>query len=190
MALVAAPLVEALFGEKWIDAASVIPPISIYTLLISISFNMGDAFKALDRPDVLLRLSILRGVIALPTLIGAAVWIGTATAVGWAQAALALFSVAATLTAAKWVFDLPVADVLRNLLPTGAACGVMAIGVWCALAWSPFDDCWALLAVAVPTGAVCYGVSLRAFAPEFFEQGIKAVRDALSRRPRLAEGAA
>jgi PST family polysaccharide transporter len=190
MALVATPLVEALFGEKWLQAASVIPPIAIYTLLISISFNVGHVFRALDRPDVLLRLSMLRGAIALPTLIGAALWIGTTTAVGWAQAAVALVSVAATLTVAHWVFELPVGNALRALLPTGAACGAMAVAVCAVLAWAPIRDCWALLALTVSTGAVVYLISLRWLAPEFFGEGVRTLRDALSRRPRLAEGTA
>lgn len=190
MALLAAPLVEALFGEKWLEAASVVPPIAIYTLLISVSFNIGDAFKALNRPDVLLKLSLLRGSVALPALIGAAVWIGSATAVGWAQAGVALVSMTATLTAARWVFELPVGSALRGLLPIAGACGTMACGVLLSLRWLSPSDCWAQLAVGVPTGALVYLISLRLLAPAFFDQGLRALQGAMSRRTSLAMGEA
>jgi PST family polysaccharide transporter len=190
MVLLAAPLVEALFGEKWLGAASVVPPIAIYTLLISISFNVGDAFKALNRPDVLLRLSLLRGSVALPALIGTAVWLGSATAVGWAQAGVALASVSATLTAARWVFDLPVGSALKGLLPIAAACGAMATAVLASLRWLPAADCWSQLAVGVPTGAVVYLVSLRVLAPPLFDEGLRTLHAAMSRRATLATGEA
>jgi len=186
MALVASPLVEALFGEKWLAAASVIPPIAIYTLLISISFNVGDVFKAFDRPDILMRLSLLRGMVAVPALIGAAVWVGSATAVGWAQASVAAVSVACTLTAARWVFDLPVGAALKGLLPIAGACGVMAVGVLAALRWTPSGDCWILLAVSIPIGAILYLLTLRLVAPAFLDEGVRALSDAISRRPHLA----
>jgi O-antigen/teichoic acid export membrane protein len=187
MALVAAPLVEALFGAKWLDAADVVPPIAIYTLLISVSFNVGDAFKALNRPDVLLRLSLLRGAVALPAIVGAALWLGSAAAVGWAQAAVAGVSVVATLTAARWVFALPVGSALRGLWPIAGASGAMACAVLASLHWAPSGDCWLQLAVAVPIGAAVYVAALRVLAPGFFEEGLRALRDAASRRaPRVA----
>ena len=190
IALVAAPTVDVLFGPEWHEAAGVVTPIALYTLFASISFNLGDAFKACDRPDVLLRLATLRGLLALPALLGAAWGFGTPTAVGWAQAGVALAAVGATLVAARAVFGLSIAAAMRGLLPIGVACAVMSLGVVLASMSTAGDDSWVQLAVSVPVGIACYLISLRLFAPEFFESGVLALRRALSKGPKwAAEGA-
>jgi O-antigen/teichoic acid export membrane protein len=186
IALVAVPTVDLLFGPEWHEAAGVVTPIAIYTLFVSISFNVGDAFKACDRPDVLLRLSLLRGLVALPALTGAAYGFGSPTAVGWAQAGVALVAVAATLVAARAVFGLSILRALRGLLPIAAACAVMSIGVAIALRGTAAEDSWAQLAVSVPIGMICYLVSLRRLAPDFFESGLRTLRGAMSRGPKWA----
>jgi O-antigen/teichoic acid export membrane protein/glycosyltransferase involved in cell wall biosynthesis len=66
MAILAEPLVSTLFSEKWLDVAPVIPPICLYALFISLSFNLGDLYKALGRPEVLSRISFARACLAAP----------------------------------------------------------------------------------------------------------------------------
>lgn len=190
MALVARPAVEALFGVDWIDAASIVTPIAIYTLLISVSFNVGDAFKALDRPDLLMRLSVFRGLLAVPTLIGAAVLTNDVTAVAWAQAAIGLCSMGATLTVGYWTFRLPVAHALMGIAPVLGACAVMSASVLSLRIWLGPVGCWVELAALVPTGAIVYVAALRVLAPEFVDTGWEALRDALSRRRQLAQESA
>ena len=51
IALTAEPFILVAFGEKWRDAIPVVPAIATYTLLRSLTFNIGDVYKAQGRPS-------------------------------------------------------------------------------------------------------------------------------------------
>jgi O-antigen/teichoic acid export membrane protein len=58
MLAVADPLIRVVFGEQWVEAIPLLRIISLYTLIISIGFHAGDVYKAIGRPDILLKVSI------------------------------------------------------------------------------------------------------------------------------------
>jgi O-antigen/teichoic acid export membrane protein len=58
MFVVADPLIRVFFGEQWVEAIPILRIISLYTLIISIGFHAGDVYKAIGRPDILLKISI------------------------------------------------------------------------------------------------------------------------------------
>jgi len=60
--------VRVAFSAKWLDVVPVVPPICLYALFVSISFNIGDLYKALGRPDILTRLAAVRLALAVPAL--------------------------------------------------------------------------------------------------------------------------
>jgi lipopolysaccharide exporter len=182
LAALAEPIVLTVFSEKWRDVVPVVLPICLYALFVSISYNIGDLYKALGRPDVLTRLGLLRLAIAAPALYGAATLVGSAAAVGWAQAVVAATTTVIELAVARTLFQLPVAAALGRLVPVAAACGAMALAL--ALASAPLAAAPPALAVAVgiPLGALVYLASLRLLAPEFVAAAIDALRGALDRR--------
>lgn len=59
MIVVADPLIRVAFGAQWVEAIPILRVISIYTLVISIGFHAGDVYKAIGRPDIILKISIL-----------------------------------------------------------------------------------------------------------------------------------
>ncbi len=187
LALVAEPLVITAFSEKWREVATVIPPICAYALLISLSFNLGDLYKALGRPDVLSRLALLRAGLAVPALWVAAALLGSRGAVGWAQASVASLIVALNLWLAGQLFGLPVGLALWRLLPVLGACAVMAgvvVSLRPALASQP---AWLQLVASSAIGAASYALALRLLARDLWEEGFQKLQEALA-RPRAPSG--
>lgn len=71
MLIAAKPIVRAVLGEQWIQAIPIMQILCLYTLILSIGFHSGDVFKAIGRPDILLKLAIPIFFIRL-----IAIWIG------------------------------------------------------------------------------------------------------------------
>lgn len=69
--LVADPLVRVAFGRQWLEAIPVVRVLALFVLVISIGFNAGDIYKALGRPDILIKIGLLNLSLLLPAL-----WIG------------------------------------------------------------------------------------------------------------------
>jgi PST family polysaccharide transporter len=189
LALVAEPLVITAFSDKWREMASVLPPICAYAFFVSLAFNLGDLYKALGRPELLTRLSILRACIAAPAIGFAAGVVGTATAVGWAQALVAGIALVANFTVARAVLGLPVGSALARILPIGMACGVMAAAVVSVAPVLETSSAATQLLACSLVGAAAYAAALRLLAREFCEDGVRALLEVLSRR-RVAAGAA
>jgi O-antigen/teichoic acid export membrane protein len=181
LALLAEPIVVIAFSAKWIDVVPVVPPICLYALFVSVSFNIGDLYKALGRPDVLTRLSLLRLVIAVPALWGSATIVGTSAAVGWAQAGIALVMMGIELAVARALFGLPVGTALAQTVPVLAACGAMALAVVAVAA--PLEASpYAQLVAGVAVGALVYAFALWLLARRFVTSGWSVLRGALDRR--------
>jgi len=187
LALLAEPVVVGIFSEKWIDVATVIPPICLYALLASLSFNVGDLYKALGRPEVLSRLSLLRASLVLPALWYGAAVVGTPAAVGWAQASVAGVSLFANLAVARHVFGLPLRRGLAGLAPTGFATGAMVLAVVAVLPAMEGQPALVRVALGATLGAAVYVVTLRLVAREFCASAVRMLGDALGRRSRTAE---
>jgi PST family polysaccharide transporter len=187
LALVAEPLVVTALGERWRGVASVLPSIAIYALLISFTFNLGDLYKALGRPDVLTRLSLLRAAVAFPALWFGAAVVGSAAAVGWAQAAVAGLGVLANAWVAARLFRLPVGRAFARVVPVAGACACMSIAVLALRPWLAGHADALQLGICALVGALTYAIALRALAREFWDDGQRAVLQALSRRPIRTE---
>jgi PST family polysaccharide transporter len=190
LAIAAEPLVITLFSERWRPVVAVIPPICLYALFISVSFNVGDMYKALGRPEVLTRLSLLRVAIAVPALWFAAAVLQSAAAVAWTQAAIAFVATTINLWVAAVLFQLPIRELMTRWMPVVGASAVMglaAAGVRIGLA----DESDPIVLVATTlAGVATYLVALRWLAPEFVDGGAKVLMGTFGpRRPAAVRGA-
>lgn len=129
MALTADPLVRVVFTEKWIDAVPVIQAISIYALLLSLSFNAGDVYKAQGRPQVLTIVSLVRAAILLPALVWAITGSGSLTVVGWTHAAVALVTGLMQIIVASRMLQMPLSRIGGALRPALVSGVLMAAAV-------------------------------------------------------------
>lgn len=74
--LAAEPIVLVVFGEGWLDVIPILRVLSIYSLVYSFSFHVGDIYKAIGKPYLLVRLSILQLVVLIPALLIGAYYYG------------------------------------------------------------------------------------------------------------------
>ncbi|MEW6716756.1 MAG: lipopolysaccharide biosynthesis protein [Chloroflexota bacterium] len=130
LALVAEPVVLTFFSKKWIEAVPVTRAISIYSLVISLAFNAGDILKAQGRLAVMTNLALLRAAILIPALWWAATVIGSLTAVGWMQTAIAVITSSINLIVACRLFNTPFVKMLDSFRPAAISGVVMSLVVW------------------------------------------------------------
>lgn len=70
--IVAADLIiKVVFGEQWLDAIPIMQILSLYCLILSIGYHVGDVYKAIGRPDILIKLSVPIFIIRI-----IAIWVG------------------------------------------------------------------------------------------------------------------
>jgi len=67
--IAADPIVRVVFGDQWLDAIPVLRVLAIYAWVYSLGYHVGGFYKAIGRPDILLRLSLLTLVIIIPSLL-------------------------------------------------------------------------------------------------------------------------
>jgi lipopolysaccharide exporter len=67
--IAAEPIVRVVFGDQWLEAIPVLRVLAIYAWVYSLGYHVGGFYKAIGRPDILLRLSMLTLVIILPCLL-------------------------------------------------------------------------------------------------------------------------
>lgn len=67
--IAADPIVRVVFGEQWLEAIPVLRVLAIYAWVYSLGYHAGGFYKAIGRPDILLRLSILTLIIIIPALL-------------------------------------------------------------------------------------------------------------------------
>lgn len=120
MFIAADPLIRVAFGEQWVDAIPILRVLSLYVWVVSIGFHVGDIYKAIGRPDILIKISIPMFVVRIFLL-----WLGAQySLVGVAIAHLAAGIISATLRyfVAAHFLKLTIIDIVREL--TSFVCGI------------------------------------------------------------------
>ncbi|SBV34326.1 Polysaccharide biosynthesis protein [uncultured Sphingopyxis sp.] len=127
LAVVAAPMIETLFGAKWLGMAPYIQLISLALILMTVQILFAPVTNALGKPSISM-FTAMSGAVLFPVsfLVGAE-WGLIGMAWAWLVAAPLLLIVTARLSAPLIVISLW--DVARAMLPGLAPALVMAIGV-------------------------------------------------------------
>jgi PST family polysaccharide transporter len=129
LAMAAPMIVDVAFGRAWGPAIVPLEALALYAAFRSLGLGPHEAFRGIGRPDLLVRLSLLRlAVVAPALLIGARFGID---GVSWAQAAAALPLALVMQVVASRVLGIPLRQIFRALQPAVA----VAFGV--ALAMAP-----------------------------------------------------
>ena len=129
MLLISRAFVLTFLTEKWIEAIPVMQAISVFTLLMSFSYNTGSFYKAMGKVNVMTRLTIARLAMTIPLIVYATLVLKTVAAVGWAQAVVALFSSALNLYVLARITKTPFRAILEALRPGFLSAMVMAAAV-------------------------------------------------------------
>jgi PST family polysaccharide transporter len=116
LALVADPLVRVVFGEQWLEAIPIVSILAIFVLVRSIGFNAGDVYKAVGRPDILVKLEVLNFIVLVPALLAGAYFGLVGIALGHLLAGLVRM-IADLITASRFI-EINFKDILLQLKPS------------------------------------------------------------------------
>lgn len=159
MAVTAEPLVETLFGRKWIDMAPFVSILALAMPFMTVQVMFAPVSNALGRPGTTARVAAI-GAVLMPTAFLIGVQFG---AIGLAWAWLAAFPVLTLATAilAGRPMGLRVVDIARAAAP-GLGCALLMAGTVMAVdSTLPPLPAPMRLAILVPAGG---GVFLAALA--------------------------
>ena len=182
LALVAQPFVLVLFTDKWIEAVPVIRAISIYAMLLSLSFNAGDVYKAQGKPSVLAKIQLVELLFVIPLLTWAVLGIGTITAVGWTQVVIALLSGILELAVASRMISTPFWEIISALRPAAAGGVVMALAVLAGMTLTSGAAPLVQLIVNILLGAAAYGATLYLFSRSELQEAVRILKLAANRK--------
>jgi len=169
IAALSAPLVELLFGTKWMPAAEIAVVIALASTISSILHLLGPMLHGLGLAKVDLRLAIVSTPLMLASLVLMAPFGVMGLAVGWSIGQFAGFIAGLVMT--KKALGIMPKDVLMKMLPAticGALMFLMVLGF--SHVAGPVLENWALVLLAVAIGAAAYVTSVRIFFPkQYFE---------------------
>ncbi len=152
--LVADPLVRVAFGEQWLTAIPVVRILALFVLARSIGFNAGDVYKAIGRPDILVKLELLNMAVLVPAL-----WLGSyfglvGVAVGHLVASLVRM-VADLVVAARFI-EVTLKDILLQLKPSFSGGLALILLTWPSLYLTANALPLIRLVIAIIAGAAGY----------------------------------
>jgi O-antigen/teichoic acid export membrane protein len=162
LVILARPTVLAIFGGQWEGSIEPMQVLGVYALAVTVGIPAGTAYKASGRADVLLKLAVPRGLLAV-----ASIWVfvdhGIA-AVAACQAAVAGLFAAIGIALAARLLSVGLRQIVRTAWPPVAATLGMAIGLLAVerTVTSP----WPALLVGGAVGATLYLGLLWLLAPD------------------------
>jgi O-antigen/teichoic acid export membrane protein len=179
--LVARPLILLVFGAKWEEAVPVLQAISIYSLMLSLAYNAGDAYKAQGRPEILTRISLLRILVLIPGLYWAASQAKSIEIVGWTHAVVAFIFGLITLVIASRLLHAPLKELLSALRPAILAGAIMSLAVWAVMMGLQSFGEWIQLVSAIATGGIVFTLALWVLERPIVVQTAEILREALKK---------
>lgn len=152
--IAADPIVRVVFGDQWLDIIPILRVLAIYAWVYSLGFHVGGLYKAIGRPDISLRLSILTLVIIIPSLLIGARFGLIGVAIGHLVAVL-IRRVISIAIATRFV-KVSMAEIFAELKPSFLAAVVMTpvalMVLYVTATLNPFFQ----LALVISSGAIAY----------------------------------
>jgi len=153
MFIAADPLIRVLFGEQWVGAIPILRVLSLYAWAVSIGYHVGDVYKAIGRPDILIKMSIPMFAIRVLLL-----WVGAQySLLGVAVGHLVAMIIESVIRyyVAAYFLRVTILEVIKEL--TAFACGAIllifaAISLFLTQELTPFIQ----LIIVVIAGAIGY----------------------------------
>jgi lipopolysaccharide exporter len=181
LALVAKPFTLTVFTDKWQEIIPVMQGLSIYSMMLSLAFNAGSAYKAEGRPQVLTWLNLIRLTMLFPALWWAVNGAGTIVAVGWMHALVAFFGGMINLVAASRLLHLSLRDLFESIFPSALAAACMAVAIAGVLFLTTSSASWVQLVFSILIGASIYIASLWLIKRDMILSLVTTVRSSLLR---------
>jgi O-antigen/teichoic acid export membrane protein len=154
MAVAADVLINVLYGEKWMDA---IPPfriLCIFGAIHSVVTVNGYMFNAIGRPDVGLKIALLR-LSGIAALILPAIQYSGVVGAAWAMTFVMFLSLLYGLWQVRKILSVPVIDTARSLFPAVVKSFAVGLGILLAARLLPEKNVASLL-LLILVGALIY----------------------------------
>jgi len=152
--LVADPIVRVVFGEQWLDTIPLLRILSIYALVTSIGYHVGDVYKAIGRPDILFKLNILSIFLMVPALLIGSLYGLTGIALGY-LVSIVLDQAVGIYIATRFV-KVTFLDIFKEIVPAAQAALAMIPIVLVALYLTADAGPFMQLVLAMVSGAAVY----------------------------------
>ena len=116
LVIAADPIVRVLFGNQWLDVIPLLRVLAIYAWVYSLGYHIGDFYKAIGRPDILLKLTIFTLIILAPAmLIGSRFGL---LGIAWGHLIAVLIRRIVSLRIATRFIDVSFVDIISELKPS------------------------------------------------------------------------
>lgn len=180
LALVSADFVNVFYTAKWAPAIPVMQLLALYAVTYSLSFNVGDVYKATGRPGILNMLTALKLCITVPSL-----WVASSYNIVWVGAAqLAVMSLLSLINLAVGcrILKLSPWQIWQALQPAVLGSLVMAAGVWLLQNQLGGLAAWLRLGIVSAAGAALYAAALGLFSRPTVLDALQMARKVLRAR--------
>lgn len=164
--IVADPFVRVLYGDKWTAVIPVVQVLAIYAMLHSISFNLGDLFKAIGRPSILTWTNVLSLILAPMIAIVSTRWGIVGFVIG--QIGLGIGISFLRLKVAEKLIGIGPAIFARSLKGPLFSTAIMIAATAGVEHLAHFQSPIIKLIVLVVVGFVSYGLVLSIISPSLF----------------------
>jgi O-antigen/teichoic acid export membrane protein len=152
--IAAEPIVLVIFGEQWLETIPLLRVLSIFALIYSVGYHVGDIYKAIGRPDILFKLNILSIIIFIPLLlIGARFGL---MGVVWGYLVGVIFDQVIGIYIATRFVKVTFGDIFREIIPAAKGALVMVPVASAALFLTKDVNTFIQLIIVVTLGAVSY----------------------------------
>lgn len=173
MAVTAGPLIETLFGQKWLEMAPLVTILALSMPFMTVQVMFAPASNALGRPGTTMRIAAA-GAVLMPAAFFLGIRFGAVgLATAWAIAFPALTLV--TIRMAGRPMGIGLIQIGRAALPAVASSAAMAMLVLLLKTALPPLPAPVELAILVTAGALAFGMLLFGFARETTDELIRLV---------------
>ena len=132
LAMITPAFILTFYTSKWESAIPVMRLLSLYAMVYTLSYNFGDAYKAMGRPDILNKISISTIVFTIFAL-----WVGShygIVGVAWAHLLRVIILLGIQIVIVKRILGVPPMQILEGIFRALLSAGIMAL-VMGAIAW-------------------------------------------------------
>lgn len=172
-------VVALLYGAEFAPAADVLAVLAVYTVMYSVNFHSGDAYKATGRPGLLATLNAVKLVLLAP-----AIWWAAGYSILTAAVTMVVVEVVVgtiRLLAVRKVLGVKLREHWAVLWAPVTAAAIPAIVFWEFGRLLPAWPSAVRLIILAPPALGMYAAALWLLAPDLFKAGLEVVR-----RRRLA----
>lgn len=183
IAALAEPFVLFIYGQEWVQAITVMQAITVYAVMLSLTYNAGDVYKAQGRMMLLTKISLLRLSLMIPALWWVLTTVGSIESVAWMQALIAAVIMLVNLSVAMRILNISPFNFFKTL-QTAIISGVLMYMAMTGVLLFLLPNALPIIKLAVGgvVGGIVYLAVLWLFQRELFTKGFTLVRKFLLRR--------